>query len=95
MAVAVQLDLRGGTLEQYGQVIEKTGFEKGGPVVRGACSTGSRRPTVGIPVTDVRESRGALDAFAQEKIGPITEEAGVPNRPEIRFFAVHNYLTAG
>ena len=52
MAVAVQIDLRGGTLEQY-------------------------------------------DRFAQQKIGPLTLEVGMPNPPEIQLFEVHNYLTSG
>ncbi len=49
----------------------------------------------GMRVTDVWESRDAFDKFAQEKIGPISAEVGLPNPPEIQFFEVHNYLTAG
>ena len=49
----------------------------------------------GIRVTDVWETREAFDTFAQEKIGPITSEVGMPNPPEIQIFEVHNYLTAG
>ncbi len=49
----------------------------------------------GIRVTDVWETREAFDAFAQEKIVPITQEVGIPGPPEMQLFDVHNYLTAG
>ena len=49
----------------------------------------------GIRVVDVWESREAFDRFAQEKIGPITQEVGIPSAPELTFYEVHNYLTAG
>ena len=95
MAVAVQLDFRGGTLEQYDQVIEKMGFRKGGPGGPGGLFHWVTRTDDGIRVVDVWESEEAFNAFAQEKIGPITQEVGVPNAPEIQMFEVHNYLTAG
>ncbi|HEX2119688.1 MAG TPA: hypothetical protein VHF91_10935 [Acidimicrobiales bacterium] len=95
MAVAVQLDFRGGTLEQYDQVIEKMGFQPGGPGGPGGLFHWVTRTEDGIRVTDVWESQAAFDAFAQEKIGPITQEVGVPNPPEVQVFEVHNYLTAG
>jgi len=28
----------------------------------------------------------------EEKIGPITRDAGIPGPPEIQFFEVHNHL---
>ncbi len=95
MAVAVQLDFRGGTLEQYDQVIEKMGLQPGGPGGPGSLFHWVTRTEDGIRVTDVWESQEAFDAFANEKIGPITQEVGVPNPPEIQVFEVHNYLTAG
>lgn len=95
MAVAVQLDFRGGTLEQYDQVIEKMGFQPGGPGGPGGLFHWVTKTEDGIRVTDVWESQEAFDTFANEKIGPITQEVGVPNPPEIQVFEVHNYLTAG
>jgi hypothetical protein len=95
MAVAVQLDFRGGTLEQYDQVIEKMGFQKGGPGGPGGLFHWVAKTDEGIRVTDVWETKEAFDTFAQEKILPITQEVGVPGPPEIQFFEVHNYLTAG
>ena len=95
MAVAVQLDFRGATLDQYDQVIEKMGFTKGGRGGPGGLFHWVRKTDDGISVTDVWESQEAFDAFAQEKIGPITQELGVPGPPQIQTFEVHNYLTAG
>ena len=46
----------------------------------------------GLRVVDVLEDRAQFDRFAQEKIGPITAEAGVPGPPEITEFEIHNYL---
>ena len=37
----------------------------------------------------------AARKFAQDEIGPITQDVGVPSAPEVRFFDVHNHLTAG
>ena len=49
----------------------------------------------GIRVTDVWESQEDFDKFAEEKIGPITQAVGIQAQPEIQYFDVHNYLTAG
>jgi hypothetical protein len=95
MAIAVQLDFTGGTLDQYDEVIKRMGFTphgKGGP---GGLFHWVMKTASGIRVTDVWESKEAFDKFAQEKIGPITQEVGVPGPPETTFFEVHNYLTAG
>lgn len=95
MAIAAQLDFKGGTLDQYDQVISKMGFSPGGPGGPGGLFHWVRKTDDGIRVIDVWETREAFDTFAQEKIGPITVEVGVPNPPEVRVFEVHNYLTAG
>lgn len=94
MAVAVQLDFPGGTLDQYDQVVEKMGFEKGGPGGPGGLFHWVRTTDDGIRVTDVWESQEAFQAFADTRIGPITAEMGLAP-PQIQVFEVHNYLTAG
>jgi len=33
--------------------------------------------------------------FPVEQIGPISAEVGIPAPPEMTFYEVHNYLTAG
>jgi hypothetical protein len=49
----------------------------------------------GIRVTDVWESREQFEKFAEEEIGPRTQEVGIPGPPQITFHDVHNHLTAG
>ena len=95
MAVAVQLDFQGGTLEQYDEIMKRMGFQPGGPGAPGGLFHWATKTGDGIRVTDVWESRDIFDKFAEEKIGPISQEVGVTAPPEIQFFEVHNYLTAG
>jgi hypothetical protein len=71
------------------------GFTKGGKGAAGCMFHWVTKTTEGIRVTDVWSDRETFDKFAQEKIGPITQEVGVPSPPETTFFEVHNYLTAG
>lgn len=95
MAVAVQLTFRGATLDQYDEVIKRMGFTKGGKGSPGGLFHWVTRTDDGLRVTDVWTDRETFEKFAQEKIGPITQQVGVPGPPEITFFEVHNYLTAG
>jgi hypothetical protein len=95
MAVGVVIDFKGATLDQYDQVVEKMGFTPGGAGATGAISHWVTKTPEGIRVTDVWETREYFDRFAQEKIGPITQEVGFPGQPEITFHDVHNHLTAG
>jgi len=95
MAIAVQLDFSGGTLEQYDEVIKKMGFTPGGPGEPGGLFHWVTKTDGGMRVTDVWVSKELFEKFAQEKIGPITQAAGVPNPPEVQLFEVHNYLTSG
>ena len=95
MAVAVQLDFRGGTLEQYDEVIQKMGFMTRGAGPAGLLFHWATKTADGIRVVDVWESREQFEKFGQEKIGPITAEVGVPGPPQTTFLEVHNYLTAG
>jgi len=95
MAVGVQLDFKGATLDQYDQVVQKMGFRPGGPGGPGGLFHWVMKTADGIRVIDVWQSREAFEKFSEEKIVPITREVGVPAPPEIQFFEAHNYLTAG
>jgi hypothetical protein len=95
MAVGVQLDFDGATLEQYDEIVGKMGFEPGGRGAPGGLFHWVTKTTNGIRVTDVWQTRKQFDTFAAEQIGPITQSVGVPNAPNITYFDVHNYLTAG
>jgi hypothetical protein len=95
MPVAVVLAFRDGTLEQYDEVIEKMGFTPGGAGAPGGMFHWVTKTDDGIQVTDVWDSKEQFEQFAQDQIGPITQEVGVPNPPEVTFHEVHNYLTGG
>ena len=95
MTIGVQLDFDGATSDQYDQVIAKMGFKPMGAGAPGLIFHWVTKTGQGVRVTDVWETRDQFDQFAAEKIGPITQEVGVPGPPKMEFFEVHNYLTAG
>ena len=95
MAVAVVLDFEGATLDQYDQVIEKMGFSPGGAGAPGGLFHWVTKTDDGIRVVDVWESREQFQDFADNQIGPHTQEVGLPNPPRVHFHDVHNHLTAG
>src|SRR3954454_6749437 len=95
MSVAVVMSFKGGTPEQYDQVIEKMGFEPGGAGASGGLFHWVTVTGGGIRITDVWEAAEEFQGFAEERIGPITEAVGVPAPPELEYYDVHNYLTAG
>jgi hypothetical protein len=95
MAVAVQLDFNGGTLEQYDRVIDVMGFEPRGPGAPGGLFHWVAKTDDGIRIVDVWQDRETFDRFAEERIGPSMAQAGVEIQPEITFYDVHNHLTAG
>jgi hypothetical protein len=95
MAVGVVMEFEGATLDQYDQVVAKMGFTRGGEGAPGGIFHWVMATDNGIRVTDVWESRELFEKFAQEQIGPYTQEVGIPGPPQISFYDVHNYLTAG
>ncbi|MEP6666468.1 MAG: hypothetical protein ABJA81_08480 [Nocardioidaceae bacterium] len=95
MAVAVVMDFKGATLEQYDRTIQEMGFKPGGPGAPGGLFHWITETGTGIMVTDVWETREQFDEFAQNQIGPITAQMGVPEPPELTFHDVHNYLSSG
>lgn len=95
MAVAVQLDFRGATLEQYDQINERIGLLPGGPASPQELFHWVAQTDEGFRVVDVWESREAFERFAHEKLIPIYAEVGVLEPPEVQFLEVHNYLAGG
>jgi hypothetical protein len=93
MAVAVEMNFSGATLEQYDQVMNTMGLTAGGATPPGAISHWVAKTDDGLRVVDVWESREAFDQFAAEQIGPATLAAGFTGPPETRFYDVHNHLT--
>lgn len=92
MAIAVQLDFPGGTLDQYDRVIAKMGFQPRGLGAPEGLFHWVAKTDAGLRVVDVWRSREAFDSFARTQIAPITEEMGLA-QPQMQFFEVHNYLT--
>jgi hypothetical protein len=93
MAIAVEMEFAGATIEQYDQVIEKMGFAHDGPGAPGGLFHWVAKTDRGLRVVDVWESRETFDRFAQEQILPYTQEAGI-GTPELTFYEVYNTLTA-
>ena len=94
MAIAVQLDFKGGTLAQYDLVNKKMGFRPGGAGPQGVLFHWGTKTADGIRVTDVWKTKEQFEKFAMEHIGPFAKEVGLP-QPAMQFFEVHNYFTAG
>jgi hypothetical protein len=45
-----------------------------------------------LHVVDVWESREVFDRFADDQIGPFSQQAGITEPPEMTFRDVHNHL---
>ena len=67
----------------------------GGPGAPGGISHWVTETDEGLMVCDAWESKEIFEKFAEEQIGPYTAEVGIPGPPEITFYDVQNYLTAG
>jgi len=94
MAVAVVIECKGATLDQYDQVLAKMGRTPGGHSAPGSLFHWVTATEDGIRVTDVWQTREEFEAFAAEQIGPFSAEVGFPAPPEITFYDVHNYDSA-
>lgn len=95
MAVAVVLDFKGATLDQYDQVLEKMGLKSGGAGAPGGISHFCTKTDDGFRVVDVWEDKETFEKFQEEQIGPFAAEVGFPSPPEVKFLDVHSYLTPG
>ena len=68
MAVAVEMNFRGATIEQYDEIIGKMGLTPGGSTPPGAISHWVAKTDDGMRVVDVWETREAYDQYAAEKM---------------------------
>jgi hypothetical protein len=93
MAVEVQIDCHGVTLEQYDEAMEIGGFLPGGPLPPAGLFHYVRKTDDGIRVIVVWESMPEFEDFAVRRLGPLLEEIGVSGSAlDIQFFELHNYL---
>jgi hypothetical protein len=91
MAVAFIMDFNG-TLDQYDDVIEK--MELGGKTPSGGVFHWVAPTDDGFRVVDVWDSEEEFQKFSEEKIGPLTAEAGL-EQPQVARYEVHNTLDQG
>jgi hypothetical protein len=93
MAVAVEMDFAGATLDQYDQIMALMGLDDpAAPSPPGALFHWVAKTDDGIRVVDVWETKEQFEKFAQEQIGPYSQQVGIPAPPETRFTEAHNYL---
>ena len=94
MAVAFEMRFEGATLEQYDQVMELMGLTDGTNKPEGAIFHWVAKTDDGIVVVDVWESDEQFHRFAEEQIGPFTQQVGIPGPPVTTRYLVHNTLGA-
>jgi hypothetical protein len=87
------MNFKGATLDQYDQVIELMGLQSGQAPPSGLFHWVAETDD-GLHVVDVWETREAYEQFAQEQIGPYTQQVGIPAPPEITYYDVHNVIKA-
>lgn len=95
MAVAVEQSFKGVTLDQYDQVIDMMGFQRGGKGAPQGLFHWVAKTDDGIRVVDVWDSAEAFERFAQEQIIPFTQQVGITEQPQVTITEIYNYLTAG
>ena len=82
------------TLDQYDQMLQKAGLHGSGTGPPGLVFHWVTQDGDAIYAVDVWESREAFEMYVQEHMGPIASEVGIESEPELRFYDVHNTLSA-
>lgn len=95
MAVAIVMDFKGATLDQYDKVVQLMHLPPEGEGAVGSLFHWVAATPDGIVVTDVWKTREEFEKFAQDQIGPHTQAAGFPGPPELMFYELHSYMTEG
>jgi hypothetical protein len=95
VAVAVEMNFPGATVEQYDRVVELMGLTPGGAGPPGAVSHWAAATADGLRVVDVWESKEQYEVFARDQIGPFSQQVGLPGPPEVTYFEVHNHFGPG
>lgn len=90
MAIALMMEFKGGTAEQYDAVIES--LDLGGRLARGGIFHAGGTTEDGIRIIDVWESKEAVDTFVQERLGPVSQRLNIPP-PEVTVWPVRHMLT--
>lgn len=90
MVIARIFDAAGWTPEQYDALIDKMQLD--GHTAPGVLFHWAAQTASGMRAVDVYQTREVADRLAQEKIGPIAGELGLPI-PQVTEFEVHATLT--
>lgn len=88
MAIAVEQEWKGATLDQYDQINAKMDAAS---VSKWPLSHWVAKTETGIRVVDVWDSREDFQKFADEQILPLSKAVGVPTTPKFTFYEAHNY----
>ena len=91
MPVAIEMNFKGATLEQYDEILGLMGLTSGN-IPPGAIFHCVAKTDDGFRVVDVWESKEVFDRFAQEQIGPFSQQVGITGPPETIYRDVHNHL---
>jgi hypothetical protein len=91
MAIGLQAEFQGATLEQYDEITERLGRLPGAPSPRGQLFHFVTGTDEGFRVVDVWESEEAFQHYFNETIEPVFGEVGIKVAPVIEIFPVHNY----
>ena len=94
MAVAIEMNFKGATLEQYDEVLKLMGLDGGEPAPTGGLYHWVSKTDEGLRIVDVWETREQFDKFAAEQIGPCSAQAGIPAPPEVTYYDVYNTIKA-
>jgi len=88
MAVAVLVEIAGGTAEQYDAIMAD--MKRGDWPPPHSVSHVAGPFEGGWRVVDVWDSADAFDAFAREQIVPLAQKHGMTAPPQITMWPVHN-----
>ena len=97
MAIAVEATFHGPglTIDKYFESLKLLGAVPEGPHPDPSCLFHWVEATPnGYRVTDVWKDKAAFEKFIEEKVGPVSVQVGAP-QPQLKFFDVANYATAG
>ena len=81
MAVAVEMDFAGATIEQYDEIMKLMSLDDGSrEMPTGGLFHWVAKTDDGIRVVDVWESKEQFEQFAQDEIGPTARRPASPTR---------------
>ena len=93
MAVMMIMEWAGVTQEQYDAVCDIVNF-MGQPPKGGLVHVASLSDK-GLHVTDVWETAEDFQAFAEQRLMPGVQKAGIPGEPKVNILPAHNVFAPG